>query len=747
MNRDKYLSLLNGHHVGDPPVTNTDVPVIQHSAAPCWRLVGCFRLDPVENGGNHNVYVDFLDDQGNVRVPPIAEFLSHSWVGMRPDETPAPTPFDKQPPDPACNIPLWPGQYVSCWILGALPSSDLVSNLHTNLPTEGDGGNRPGHHSFYLVFQQMRDAGPVRPPITPPILPADDEPYLFGLHEPGGEHLMLDAKRPGWLVFTEALGSDPNDPNGKDFTPWARGGIQALVRINYGYAPVGTIPGQEHYADFAQRCKRYVQASQGANRWIIGNEPNLVIERPYGEAITPALYAECFALCRQAIKEARGDAQVLVAGPGPWNNQTPYVGNEDGDWVRYLQDVLSLVECDGVALHTYTHGSDPSLITSMVKMDPPFQNYYYHFRAYQDFMAVIPPTLPVYITETNQNAPWLDQNTNWVQAAYAEIDTWNKTDPHQIRCLALYRWPPYDRMFIEGKQGVIADFQLAMQHEYRPAQRFPRAQVMAPANLRVTPGHLNKPPEDVLTVLQPKTTCPIIGGPQRVDGLAWWNLLSDNLSGWTAQIDPYGVVLLVLAPQSGKTADLDVLAKRYGIPVETAQAVLQVESGGQGFSPDGRMVIRFENHVFDIYYADHEQFAAHYRYGSPPWTGHLWRPGKGVWNPVHTGKQESEWDAFEFACTLQESNAMYSISMGAPQIMGFNHKSCGYTTVQGMYNAFSTSVHSQVEGFFKYLQNSGALVALQNQDYLRFATLYNGSGQAEYYAGLIKEKLQQLQEG
>jgi hypothetical protein len=81
-------------------------------------------------------------------------------------------------------------------------------------------------------------------------------------------------------------------------------------------------------------------------------------------------------------------------------------------------------------------------------------------------------TLPVYITESNQDAPWLDQNTGWVQAAYAEIDGWNqRADTQTIHCLCLYRWNRDDQWTIEPKGGVQTDFAAAVARGYtRPAQ-------------------------------------------------------------------------------------------------------------------------------------------------------------------------------------------------------------------------------------------------------------------------------------
>ena len=39
-------------------------------------------------------------------------------------------------------------------------------------------------------------------------------------------------------------------------------------------------------------------------------------------------------------------------------------------------------------------------------------------------------------------------------------------------------------------------------------------------------------------------------------------------------------------------------AAEIGIPYAVARAILQVESGGRSFADDGRMIIRFEPHIF-----------------------------------------------------------------------------------------------------------------------------------------------------
>jgi hypothetical protein len=87
-----------------------------------------------------------------------------------------------------------------------------------------------------------------------------------------------------------------------------------------------------------------------------------------------------------------------------------------------------------MTVHTYTHGTDPNLINDAGKMNPPFQNRHYHFFAYRDFMNAVPANmraLPLYITETDQDEAWLDQNTGWVKRAYAEINWWNTQGNNQ----------------------------------------------------------------------------------------------------------------------------------------------------------------------------------------------------------------------------------------------------------------------------------------------------------------------------
>lgn len=282
--------------------------------------------------------------------------------------------------------------------------------------------------------------------------------YLYGFHDRGGEHLMEDT--PGWVVVTEAIGHDGSHQGGGDYRSFVP--HKVIVRLNNGYHPNGTIPGEDGLTGFAQRCANFVAASQGCERWIIGNEPNHSQERPFGLNISPGDYAKTFNLCRDRIKEVAPRARVIMAAIAPWNV-------ESGDWIDYFFTVLLLTTPDGIALHTYTHGTDPALVFSDAKMES-HPDRFYHFRAYRDFLAVVPEklrSLPVYITETDQDEPWEDTDSGWVCNAYTEIDRWN-LDPavQQINALTLYRWGSYDQWHIEGKKHVQEDFLAATELGY-----------------------------------------------------------------------------------------------------------------------------------------------------------------------------------------------------------------------------------------------------------------------------------------
>ncbi len=188
---------------------------------------------------------------------------------------------------------------------------------------------------------------------------------------------------------------------------------------------------------------------------------------------------------------------------------------------------------------------------------------------------------------------------------------------------------------------------------------------------------------------------------------------------------------------------LERLSKSNQLDVACSVAVLCVESSGRGFDQnnENRMIIRFENHKFWKFWGkkNPETFRKYFTYRSDKvWLGHQWRFSESEpWSKFH-GRQSKEWEVFEFARSLDSDAAMLSISMGAPQIMGFHFQRLGYESVAEMFIKFNSEIESQIEGLFNFFSQS-MIEDLRNQDFIGFAAAYNGSGQKHKYGNWIDE--------
>jgi len=306
--------------------------------------------------------------------------------------------------------------------------------------------------------------------MTAPTAPYGESPYIHGITGEGGAHLMQDA--PGWIVFIHRLGLDLNQTGGFDGRKWAGQGFGVICRLQHDFSGGGTIPLPSEHARYAQRVANFVAASQGCHIWILGNEMNHEQERPVTYPIYPAYYAKLYAMTHRLVHALPGhkDDQIVVGAVAPWNNTTQYFANPSGDWIVYFEQILKEIQKnhvtpDAISIHTYTHGSAPALITSEARMGAPFENRRFHLRTYIDFMEAIPDNLrglPVYVTEIDQDVPWLDWANGWSPGAIQEFDRWNQVPGNQqIRAVIWYRWKG-DKWHMEHKTNLQADFRRAV---------------------------------------------------------------------------------------------------------------------------------------------------------------------------------------------------------------------------------------------------------------------------------------------
>ncbi len=200
------------------------------------------------------------------------------------------------------------------------------------------------------------------------------------------------------------------------------------------------------------------------------------------------------------------------------------------------------------------------------------------------------------------------------------------------------------------------------------------------------------------------------------------------------------------------------LLEAFGSKTDTnAKAVLAVwyvESGGSDFE-EGRPILRFENHKFWKYWGKSHanEFDRHFQMGGrngipgKPWKRHKYRKSAtGSWKKFH-GNQTKEYDVFDFGASLANREAAaLACSFGGPQVMGFNHDRLGYETATELYQRFSDSERWHVCGFFDFCKSMSLIDEIRDQRWLKFATLYNGSGQAPVYEDRLEKAFQAAQQ-
>lgn len=338
---------------------------------------------------------------------------------------------------------------------------------------------------------------------------AQESPYLYGIHDhsPSPDGILSRAEAAGrtmYVTATVAIGANPADFGGEDFTLISNRGHTVICRLNFGYCEVGTIPLPELYADFAQRCANFVAASSGCHIWVIGNETNLATEWPprngHKEYVSPQSYADCFRQCYDAIKAVRPNdkvvSQALAPFGGPYGPGTTCGYPHDGvplNWTQYCNQMLTAIAAsggiDGIALHINSRGYRYEDIHSTQQVSANGQSLYFSFYVYKDWVNYgIPASLyhlPLYATESNGIYYWkggfpghegVHYEPGWMQEVHAEIDRYNQSAIQNgkpvYRCINMYRWCSWcDGWNIDGdnpyRDQMFADWDAAFAADYR----------------------------------------------------------------------------------------------------------------------------------------------------------------------------------------------------------------------------------------------------------------------------------------
>ncbi|RIV20358.1 DUF3380 domain-containing protein [Fibrisoma montanum] len=161
--------------------------------------------------------------------------------------------------------------------------------------------------------------------------------------------------------------------------------------------------------------------------------------------------------------------------------------------------------------------------------------------------------------------------------------------------------------------------------------------------------------------------------------------------------------------------DYELAAAILSTGVANIRAVCEVESGGRGFTVDGRCIIRFEPHLFSKY------TKRVFDLSHPLLSFQPWQPGypKGV---------DHSWKLFKEAAALNPNAAVMSTSWGAPQILGLNFAACGCANLGEFVQRMEHSEQEQLLMFCELLLDWGLADELQRRDWKTFARVYNGVG-------------------
>jgi len=160
-------------------------------------------------------------------------------------------------------------------------------------------------------------------------------------------------------------------------------------------------------------------------------------------------------------------------------------------------------------------------------------------------------------------------------------------------------------------------------------------------------------------------------------------------------------------------------AKTTGIEIAAIKAVSEVEAPRGGFDAQGRLTILFEPHIFWKELRKRNIDPAKLQKKNPD----LLSP---VWNSKLYGKFSIQWDKMTRARAINEEAALYSASYGAFQIVGFNHKACGFNAVKRFIAELEKGEANQLTAFCNYIKTVMLDDELRNKDWKGFARGYNG---------------------
>jgi hypothetical protein len=162
------------------------------------------------------------------------------------------------------------------------------------------------------------------------------------------------------------------------------------------------------------------------------------------------------------------------------------------------------------------------------------------------------------------------------------------------------------------------------------------------------------------------------------------------------------------------------IADKNAVNYAALRAVCEVEARNTGFTSANALICLYEPHIA-------------YRYTSGKVRMALVKAGLAYPKQGQKPYPKTSYPRIDLCAKIAgEEIAATATSWGLPQMMGFNHKACGYDTALAMVTAFAESEYKQVEAMVKFIKSNPRMFeALAKQDWATFAKFYNGSNYAQ----------------
>lgn len=167
---------------------------------------------------------------------------------------------------------------------------------------------------------------------------------------------------------------------------------------------------------------------------------------------------------------------------------------------------------------------------------------------------------------------------------------------------------------------------------------------------------------------------------------------------------------------------IERVAEKIGCEPAVFDAIVRTETGGNGFDVKNRLIIRPEAHK--VAKCPHLSVAQKKLAAKLGFTKQPKLVGYHV-DPERAGTVAWDW-VDRFAREFDEESAFWVTSFGLPQIMGFNHQMCKFSSARSMVQAFADSEDAQLEAMGEFILSAGLKDACRQRKWKVIARAYNG---------------------